>query len=145
MLDWHQEAESVTNKSDGTSAPQKKILVVEDDPPSMKLITAILESHGYRVLQATYAEEGILLAETEAPALVFMDISLPGIDGLAATKMLKQNPATRGIPVLAVTAHAMKGDEERALSAGCNGYLSKPITRVALLEIIEKHLSESRE
>ncbi|MEW6350930.1 MAG: PAS domain S-box protein [Thermodesulfobacteriota bacterium] len=120
--------------SDSTSDTQSpKVLVVEDDPANMKLTSAMLQLTGYEVVQAYGAEEGIRLAEEESPAVILMDISLPGMDGLAATRALKENPKTRGIPVIAVTAHAMQGDKERALAEGCDGYLSKPIGRKALI------------
>jgi PAS domain S-box-containing protein len=126
--------------NDTMSIPLKKILVVEDDPASMKLVADILGAHGYEALRAVNAEEGLHLAETQTPTLILMDISLPGLDGLAATQFLKRNPKTRDIPIIAVTAHAMVGDEERALSAGCDEYLSKPISWKLLLEIIEQHI-----
>ena len=104
-----------------------KILIVEDNPMNLELATDLLETAGYTVIHAGKAEEGIKLARDEFPDLILMDISLPGMDGLEATGVLKQDPKTRDIPVIAMTAHAMKGDEERALAAGCAGYIAKPI------------------
>jgi CheY-like chemotaxis protein len=93
----------------------------------MKLATNLLEAGGYNVLQAFSAEEAIKRAEPEKPSLILMDISLPGMDGLTATKVLKNNPATAHIPVVALTAHAMQDDEARAREAGCDAYILKPI------------------
>jgi CheY-like chemotaxis protein len=105
----------------------EKILIVEDNPMNMELATDLLEASGYIVIQAGVAEKGIELARAELPDLILMDISLPGMDGLEATGVLKQDPATKGINVVAMTAHAMKGDEEKVLAAGCDGYITKPI------------------
>lgn len=104
-----------------------RILVVEDNPANLKLATFLLESAGHEVLSAPDAEAGLALARGAQPALILMDIQLPGMDGLEATGELKRDGATRGIPVIALTALAMKGDEERILAAGCDGYIAKPI------------------
>lgn len=104
-----------------------KVLLVEDNEANRELATALLEAGGQIVLQAGTGEEAIKLAVAESPALVLMDISLPGMDGLTVTRILKQNPKTEHIPVVALTAHAMKGDEAKALAAGCAGYITKPI------------------
>ncbi len=105
----------------------EKILIVEDNPMNLELATDLLEAAGYVIIQAETAEEGIKLASAESPDLILMDISLPGMDGLEATGILKQDPTTKDITVIAMTAHAMKGDEEKALAAGCSGYITKPI------------------
>jgi two-component system, cell cycle response regulator DivK len=103
------------------------VLVVEDNPTNMALATLLLKSAGHVVLGATDAEAGLLLARAEKPNLILMDIQLPGMDGLAATVLLKQGDATRAIPVIALTALAMKGDEERIRAAGCDAYIMKPM------------------
>lgn len=103
------------------------VLVVEDNPLNMELVTDLLEAAGYCVRQASTAEEGIRLVRAERPGLILMDFSLPGMDGLSATAVLKSDPVTREIPVIALTAHAMKGDEEKARAAGCVAYITKPI------------------
>jgi CheY-like chemotaxis protein len=103
------------------------ILIVEDNPMNMELATDLLEAAGYTVRQAFSAEEGIRLAQDERPDLILMDIRLPGMDGHAAIRALKQDPATAGIRTVALTAQAMKGDEETALVAGFDGYIAKPI------------------
>jgi len=107
--------------------PGEKILVIEDNPLNMELTADILKAAGYAVLQAENAERGIAMARAEQPALILMDVRLPGMDGLSATEILKGETETQRIPVVALTAHAMKGDEEKALAAGCVGYITKPI------------------
>jgi CheY-like chemotaxis protein len=106
---------------------KQKILVVEDDPLNMELVTDLLEVAGYMVLQAGTADEGIIMARGADPVLILMDIRLPGIDGLVATGILKEDSVTRHIPIIALTASVMLGDESRALAAGCAGYIRKPI------------------
>ena len=116
------------------------ILIVEDNPTNMKLSTFLLESADYAVLVATSAESGLTLARDARPDLILMDIHLPGMDGLEATALLKADPATRAIPVIALTALAMKGDEERILAAGCDGYIAKPMRYQEFLATIADHL-----
>ena len=106
----------------------RKILIVEDNSLNLELATDLLELAGYTVFAAETAEDGIEKAETLRPDLVLMDIDLPGMDGLTATKTLKLTPATRDIKVVALTAFVMKGDEARTLESGCEGYLTKPIS-----------------
>lgn len=120
-----------------------KILLVEDTPLNMELCVDLLEAGGYAVCCAETAEEGIALAGSEQPSLILMDIGLPGMDGLSATKALKANAQTRDIPVVALTAHAMKGDEENALAAGCAGYLTKPIDTQAFVSQVAAYLPAS--
>jgi two-component system, cell cycle response regulator DivK len=105
----------------------KRILLIEDNPLNLELATDLLEAHDYIVSQAQTAEEGLRLARETSPDLILMDISLPGMDGLEAARGLKSDPLTRHLPVIALTAHAMKGDAELAREAGCDGYLTKPI------------------
>ena len=104
-----------------------KILVVEDNSLNLELVTDLLEAAGFSVASARTAEEGLRLARATLPDLILMDLSLPGMDGLAATRTLKADPATAHLPVIALTAHAMRGDQEMALQAGCDDYLAKPI------------------
>ena len=103
------------------------ILIVEDNPTNMTLAVHVLESAGYTVLTATDAEAGLALARDVLPQLILMDIQLPGMDGLEATAHLKKDVTTKAIPVIALTALAMKGDEERIRAAGCDGYIAKPM------------------
>ena len=117
---------------------KNKVLVVEDNLLNMELVTDLLETKGHIVWQAQTAEEGLHLARTVLPDLILMDLSLPGMDGLAATKALRANLATAHLPIIALTAHAMKGDAESALNAGCDGYLPKPInTRTFLAQVLD--------
>jgi two-component system cell cycle response regulator DivK len=116
------------------------ILVVEDNAANMKLANFILTTAGHTVIGATDAETGLKLARAEQPDLIVMDIQLPRMDGLQATGLLKADPATRAIPVIALTALAMKGDEERILAAGCDGYVAKPLAYRDFLVVVARHL-----
>ncbi|MES2180092.1 MAG: response regulator [Gemmatimonadota bacterium] len=117
------------------------VLIVEDNAANMKLAVFLLESAGHAVLSATNAEAGLALARTEHPALILMDIQLPGMDGIEATGILKRDDETKGIPVIALTALAMKGDEERIRAAGCDGYIAKPISYRDFLQTIAGQLA----
>ena len=109
----------------------ERILIVDDNPMNLKLARVLLAFEGYEVRTAEDAGEALALLEEFHPRLILMDIQLPGVDGLEATLRLKADPATRDIIVVALTAYAMKGDNEKALAAGCDGYVAKPIdTRV---------------
>ena len=118
-----------------------KVLIVEDNPANMKLATFLLQSAGHTVLSATDAEAGLTLARGERPNLILMDIQLPGMDGLEATGLLKRDEATSAIPVIALTALAMKGDEERIRAAGCDGYVAKPMDYQDFLATIAAQLA----
>ena len=117
------------------------ILVVEDNERNLKLLRDVLEYAGYDVRVARTAEDGITLALSEPPDLVLMDLQLPGIDGMEALRRLRESPRTADIPVVAVTAQAMKQDRERALDAGFNGYVEKPITVRAFPDQVRRFLS----
>ncbi|MBA3015681.1 MAG: response regulator [Proteobacteria bacterium] len=104
-----------------------KILIVEDNPKNLKLASGILARSGYSVISAEDGDSGLLMARQERPDLILMDIQLPGMDGLTATKLLKGAPETSHIKIIALTAFAMKGDRERMIAAGCDDYISKPI------------------
>jgi two-component system cell cycle response regulator DivK len=112
------------------------ILVIEDNPSNMKLAAFLLEKEGYDVLQATDAEEGIRIARQRLPALILMDVQLPGMDGLAATRLLKADAATCHIKILALTAFAMRGDQEKIREAGCDAYIAKPIRYKEFLKVV---------
>lgn len=118
-----------------------KVLIIEDNAANMKLATILLESAGHTVLSATDAEAGLTSARSEQPDLILMDIQLPGMDGLEATMLLKRDDATRAIPVIALTALAMKGDEERIRAAGCIGYIAKPMRYQEFLATIAAQLA----
>jgi two-component system cell cycle response regulator DivK len=119
------------------------VLIVEDNRANMTLAVFLVQSVGHAVLRATDAETGLTLARTEHPDLILMDIQLPGMDGLQATMLLKQDDATRAIPVIALTALAMKGDEERIRAAGCDGYIAKPMRYPELLATIATQLARA--
>lgn len=122
------------------SKPSSRVLVVEDNAANRKLIGIILRSAGHDVREVVTADEGIALALAERFELVVMDIQLPGTDGLTATRLLRANRATAQLPILAVTAHAMDGDEERIRAAGCDGYVAKPIRYKLLLAEVARLL-----
>ena len=115
------------------------ILVVEDNERNMKLVRDVLEASGYETLEASTGEEAIELARAHAPALVLMDVHLPGIDGVAALARLRGDALTAAIPVVALTAQAMHGDRERFLDAGFDGYLSKPVDIAELVTAVREH------
>ena len=120
-----------------------KILVVEDHPANMKLAVLLVEHAGHQAICATTAEEGISSARREQPALILMDIQLPGMDGIAAAAALRQDSATRHIKILAVTSFAMKGDEEKILASGFDGYIPKPIHLDDFLRCVKTALGEA--
>lgn len=118
------------------------ILIVDDNVINLKLVRVLLFTEGYEVRTATGAEEALaVLADGFSPRLIFMDLQLPGMDGLELTRRLKADPATRNIIVLALTAYAMKGDEQKALAAGCDGYIPKPIDTRTLPGVVVSYLS----
>ena len=121
-----------------------KVLIVEDNPANMSLAIFLLQSAGHTVLSAVDAEIGLRLARDEQPNLILMDIQLPGMDGLEATVLLKRDHATSAIPVIALTALAMKGDEERIRAAGCDGYIAKPLEYRNFLATISAQLVTAR-
>ncbi len=118
----------------------KKALVVEDTEQSMYLLSFILTKGGYEVIEATTGEAGVELAMKEKPDLILMDIRLPGIDGLEATKRIRESASDGEVPIIAVTSHAMTGDRVKALAAGCTGYIEKPINPEIFMTDIEKYL-----
>jgi CheY-like chemotaxis protein len=127
------------------TAPQSSILVVDDNPANLKLMRFLLASRGYEVRTAEDAEQARAELERALPDLVLMDIQLPGVDGLTLTRELRQSPRTRGLVIVAVTAYAMKGDEERARHAGVDGYLTKPISKEPFLLAVSQYLATARQ
>jgi two-component system cell cycle response regulator DivK len=118
-----------------------RVLIIEDNTANMKLISLLLRNAGHVLLSATDAEAGVALAKTEHPDLILMDIQLPGIDGLSATALLKQDLHTAAIPVIALTAMAMKEDEEKSRVAGCDAYIVKPLRYQELYAVIDALLA----
>ena len=119
---------------------EKKILLVEDNEVNRRLAGFLLRSHGYQVREATSAAAAFEMVEKERPDLIVMDIQLPGMDGLEITRKLKEQPATADIPVVAVTSFAMTGDREKALAAGCAGYVTKPIDKNTFIQEVAAHV-----
>lgn len=119
-----------------------KILLVEDNEMNRDMLSRRLKRKGYDVVSANDGARGITMAQSEAPDLILMDISLPVMDGLQATRQLKASPDTQSIPIIALTAHAMAGDREKCLEAGCNDYATKPVEFPQLLAKIQSFLGE---
>jgi len=124
------------------NSSDKVVLVVEDNAINMKLCYELLNMHGYIVLQATDGMEGLRLAHEHRPDLILMDMQLPEISGFEVTKQLKEDETLRSIPVIAVTALAMKGDEQKYRDAGCDAYIAKPISIANLLQTVEQFLGQ---
>jgi len=120
------------------------VLLVEDNETNQMLTMAVLQRDGYRVEVASTADEALAILKAGKPDLILMDVQLPGKDGLALTRVLKKNPDTASIPVVAMTAHAMSGDEALALAAGCAGYIAKPIDTRSLGDEVRRHLGVAR-
>jgi CheY-like chemotaxis protein len=118
----------------------KSILIVDDNPANMKLVRVLLSSEGYDVHTALDAQEALAELRTSRPDLILMDIQLPGMDGLELTRRLKSDPATRDIKIVGLTAYAMRGDQERIMAAGCDGYIPKPIDTRTLPTSIKGYL-----
>jgi CheY-like chemotaxis protein len=119
------------------------ILVVDDNPTNLKLISFLLQSKGYEIRTAASAEDALAALDSFRPRLILMDLQLPGMDGLTLTRRLKADPARSGILIVAVTAYAMRGDEEKARSAGCDGYLTKPIDTRTLAQTVAAYLERA--
>jgi CheY-like chemotaxis protein len=117
-----------------------RILIVEDNENNRYLIGYILRKHGHEVIEAVSGEKGLELALKEKPDLILMDIQLPGMDGLETTKQIRASEADGGIPIIALTSYAMTGDKERALKAGCTGYIEKPVDPETIMTNIESYL-----
>jgi len=120
-----------------------RILIVDDNPTNLKLVTFVVKAQGYEVTTASDADTAVASIREARPTVILMDLQLPGIDGLELTRRLKADPATRAIPIVAVTAYAMKGDHEKALSAGCDDYVTKPIDTRALPDVISRHVARA--
>ncbi len=123
---------------------QKTVLVVEDNELNMKLFNDLLEAHGYKVVQTRDGLSALEIARKHMPDLILMDIQLPEVSGIEVTKWLKEDPDLKRIPVIAVTAFAMKGDEQKIREGGCEAYISKPISVVSFLQTIDKFLKQPK-
>jgi two-component system cell cycle response regulator DivK len=119
----------------------KRILYVEDNPQNMRLVRKLLKINGYETIEAETGLAGVEAAINEVPDLILMDINLPDIDGMEATRRIKANPKLANVPIIALTAAAMRGDRERILTAGCDDYLQKPIDTVQMIETVKRHLA----
>ncbi|MBN2240734.1 MAG: response regulator [Dehalococcoidales bacterium] len=120
----------------------KKVLIVEDEPKNMKLVMMVLKPHGYELLSAEDGESAVEIAVEMKPDIILMDMQLPKMSGMDATRMLRGNPDFPDIPIVALTAFAMKGDEEKYLECGCTAYMSKPINTRELPELVTRLLGE---
>ena len=118
----------------------KMVLVVEDNPLNMKLIRSLLQLGDFDMLEAPDAESGIELAKKRKPDLILMDIQRPGMDGLSATQIIRNDPSLKNVPIVAITSYAMHGDEQKAKSAGCSGYIAKPIDTRSFLDTINEYM-----
>ena len=119
----------------------KTILIVEDEPRNMKLLHDLLQRFGYEIIEASDGEQGVKLAGEKIPDLILMDIMMPKMDGLEATRIIKADEKTKHIPIIALTSYAMKGDREKTIEAGCDGYIAKPIDIKEVLKAIEHFLT----
>ncbi len=118
----------------------ERVLIVDDNPTNLKLVAYLVKANGYEVETAADAEAAVAAIRVNKPHVILMDLQLPGIDGLELTRRLKADPVTKDIAIIAVTAYAMKGDEEKALAAGCDDYVTKPIDTRALPQVIARHV-----
>ena len=124
---------------------KKTILVIEDNELNMKLVNSLLQIGHYNILNARDAESGIQMAKEHRPDLILMDIQLPRMDGLSATRILKEDPALKGLRLVALTSYAMEGDAEKFKNAGCDGYLSKPINTRSFLDTLKTFFQDGPE
>jgi CheY-like chemotaxis protein len=127
-----------------TTMPQKTVLLVEDNEDNLVVYRTILEHVGFRVIEARDGEEGVSRARQYQPNLILMDISIPKIDGWEATHRLKADQKTRAIPIIALTAHALEEDRQKAVQAGCDGYLAKPVEPRRVVQEVERFVGPAR-
>jgi two-component system cell cycle response regulator DivK len=141
-MTYYQSGSALSSRQRDTRRIRKTVLIVEDNELNMKLFRDLLDADGYRTLQTRTGMEALRLARQERPDLILMDIQLPEVSGLEVTKWLKDDETLCDIPVIAVTAFAMKGDEERIRRGGCEAYISKPISIATFLDAVRRHLGE---
>src|SRR5215475_1180094 len=142
-MTYQDKVRSFENRSPRSGGQRKTVLIVEDNELNMKLFNDLLDAHGYHTLQARSGIEALKIARERRPDLILMDIQLPEVSGLEVTRWLKDDEELREIPVVAVTAFAMKGDEQRIRQGGCEAYLSKPISVGTFLETVRRYLGEA--
>ena len=130
-----------SSKLNGNGTHPKRVLIVEDNELNMKLFNDLLEAHGYYTLQTKDGVEALRMARAHRPDLILMDIQLPEVSGLEVTKWLKEDDELRSIPIIAVTAFAMKGDEQKIRDGGCEAYIAKPISVASFMSTVERFLS----
>ncbi|MGE0770060.1 MAG: response regulator [Hyphomicrobiaceae bacterium] len=142
-MTYQEKVGSFENRTPTAGGARKTVLIVEDNELNMKLFNDLLDAYGYATLQARSGVEALRLARERSPGLILMDIQLPEVSGLEVTKWLKDDDRLRDIPVVAVTAFAMKGDEERIRQGGCEAYISKPITIGPFIEIVRRFIGDA--
>jgi CheY-like chemotaxis protein len=121
----------------------KNVMVVEDNEKNRKLMRVVLKARGYNVIEAATGEEALIILRNQKPDIILMDIQLPGINGLKLVRQIKGDTLTKDIPIIAVTAYAMKGDEQKFIETGCDAYVSKPINTQELPLIVEKYIKKA--
>jgi two-component system cell cycle response regulator DivK len=143
-MNFHETRKAGETRTPEVRAGRKTVLIVEDNELNMKLFHDLLAAHGYTTIQTRSGLEALELARRHRPALILMDIQLPEVSGLEVTKWIKEDDELRTIPVVAITAFAMKGDEERIRSGGCEAYISKPISVSGFLETVHRFVGDPR-
>ncbi len=143
-MNFHETRSSGETRPPDVRAGHRTVLIVEDNELNMKLFHDLLAAHGYTTIQTRNGLEALELARRHRPALILMDIQLPEVSGLEVTKWIKEDDELRDIPVVAITAFAMKGDEERIRSGGCEAYISKPISVSGFLETVHRFVGDPR-
>ncbi len=142
-MTYQDNVRSFESRDPRVGAVAKTVLIVEDNELNMKLFHDLLDAHGYKTLQARSGMDGLALAREHLPSLILMDIQLPEVSGLEVTKWIKEDERLRDIPVVAVTAFAMKGDEERIRQGGCEAYISKPITIGSFIDTVRRFIGDA--
>ena len=142
-MNYHERMRTVEGRGPRNADATQTVLIVEDNELNMKLFHDLLYAHGYRTLQTRSGIEALKMARERRPDLILMDIQLPEVSGLEVTKWLKDDDELRNIPVIAVTAFAMKGDEERIRQGGCEAYISKPISVAMFIETVRRFIGEA--
>jgi two-component system, cell cycle response regulator DivK len=142
-MTYQEISKTIAGRRPGAARVARTVLIVEDNELNMKLFHDLLDAHGYKTLQTRSGMEALKIAREQRPDLILMDIQLPEVSGLEVTKWLKDDEELREIPVIAVTAFAMKGDEQRIRQGGCEAYISKPISIGTFLETVRRYLGEA--